>query len=330
MCSSDLRPMCALHYSLLVVSALCVNTVAVAQTSGTMPNHSGMPMAQGGSVAALLTGPLGSRSASGTATIAGTTIRITWSGDLPGSRRPWSVRRGSCGRDEGIVGAAVSYAPIAVDAVGKGSSAVTLDAPLSANSAFHVVVDSSVSDAKSVQLACGSFSNGSLAMPRAAGGMRPTAARGATSTPMDHAGMDHSGMQMPGARSDSIASGAQMTGMNMSIVSDSASAMLMTIHLRMMADPVIRERVRSDPVLQRMLDQMASSHVSTASTSAPTATPKRASPRAGITSRVPATKSVVKPTAKPSATPKPTTKPAPPSMPGMDHSKMPGMRKPPT
>jgi hypothetical protein len=75
----------------------------------------------------------------------------------------------------------------------------------------------------------------------------PTVARGAVM-----AGMDHSAMQaQPAAAGEHQAHGATpASGMTMS------ADQMKALHERMMADPVIRERVASDPELRRMMSDM--------------------------------------------------------------------------
>ena len=287
--------------SLVVVSALCRPGAAFAQTSGTMAAHHNLPMQPGGSMGGLLTSPLGSRGPSGTVTVTGATVQLAWLGDQPGAARAWSLRRGSCTRVEGIVGSETSYRALAVDAAGTAQGTATLDAPLDTDSAVIAVVHSLPNEANSPVLACGSISNGAR---RASGA--PPVDRATT----DHSTTDHSAMTAPGR--------------NMSGAADSGSAGLRAIYLRMMADPVIRERVRTDPVLQRMMAALPAGEASITSTDMPAMTGVPASApaiREPAAKRAPAP---YKPTAKPKA------KPAPDPMAGMDHSKMPGTRKPPT
>ena len=308
---------------------------ARAQSSGSMPaSHAGTPGAPGGAVSALLTDPLGSRSASGTATVTGNAVRIAWSGDLPGSRRVWSVRRGSCTREQGIVGATSSYAPIAVDASGAGSAVATLDAPLDASTPSHVVVHAG--GATDVALACGALWNGTT-MPQGADHSAhgaPSATPPSVSTgsvdhsAMDHSTMAHSMMSTPGTSMPKTG----MSNMSMPMMGDNASKTLMAIHMRMMEDPVIRERVRTDPVLQRMMEQLSMNDSSSMDMTMPGMTSTPAASARGA-AKTPAAKSASKPAARTPAkaaakpTPKPAAKPAPTSMPGMDHSKMPGMNQ---
>ncbi len=106
---------------------------------------------------------------------------------------------------------------------------------------------------------------------------QPTVARGMSMAGMAHAamagmpGMQHgtmpagqavrsgSGMSMPGMNMPGMASGKG--GMTMSDTTQShgemSLAVLMAMHERMMADPVIRERVATDPVLQRMMRELS-------------------------------------------------------------------------
>ncbi len=149
--------------------------------------------------------------------------------------------------------------------------------------------------------------------------------------------MDHSKMNMP-AGGDSAKAGekAGMSGMNHR-ATDSTSAAMMDMHMRLLADPVIRRRMLADTAMRRMaidmVNQMPAEHremmmqmlsdtsgKTTSTPTRPSTSPKRAS-----TPRTPA-KSPKK--AAPKAVAKPAPKAKKDSMPGMDHSKMPGMKKP--
>ena len=305
--------------------------VVHAQVSGSMTAHDhSMPMQQGGVMSALLTNPFGSRGASGTATVSGTTLRMNWSGDQPGTVRVWSVRRGSCARDEGLVGVASTFAPIAVDASGSGSGLANLGAPLATDSQFYVLVQtatgSPATSATATPLACGVFGKG--ATPAQAVTKLTTSPNVSRRAAVDHSAMDHSAMDM--------------SGLNMSDMGGTDTS-LMAIHMRMMADPVIRERVMTDPVLQRMMGGMSGMKVMGTDIAGMTNEPagmgaggnvgaaSTAMRPAAKAAAKPAPRAAAKPPAKPVAKPvaKPTAKPAPAAMPGMDHSKMPGMRKPP-
>jgi len=143
----------------------------------------------------------------------------------------------------------------------------------------------------------------------------PTVERGAVMAGMDHSakaapmdsmpGMEHA-LEKPSA--DSV--GHEMAG----------TEAMMELHMRMMADSVIRARVLADTAMRRMMtemiEQMPAEHrehmreMLRESEPAPVDTPKA-----------------------PPAVKKQATKKQPPAkpkdaMPGMDHSKMPGMKKP--
>ncbi len=71
------------------------------------------------------------------------------------------------------------------------------------------------------------------------------------------AGMDHS--RMEGVQEPSGAMrGMDHTGMNMRRDGSMNIGAMMEMHARMMADPVIRERIAADPVLRRMMEEMMS------------------------------------------------------------------------
>ena len=328
-------------FFLTAVVALGVpnGSVVYAQApGGVTANHASMPMQPPSAArAALLTDPLGSRAASGTSTVTGTMVRMVWYGDQPGAVRSWSVRRGSCTRDEGLVGEASAYAPITVDASGSASGSANIGAPLAADSQFHLRVqssaDSPATGAVATTLACGTLRNAAAPVRAAAkelttspNGSKPAAA---DHSAMDHSMMDHSGMNMSGTGASGGAAGASSSSTNVSRMDDST---MMAIHMRMMADPVIRERVMTDPVLKRMMAQMPG--MSSMNTDMPRMTSEPAagagatgSTTAASAAAKPATRATRMPATKPAAKPaaKPATKPAPAAMPGMDHSKMPGM-----
>ena len=171
------------------------------------------------------------------------------------------------------------------------------------------------------------------------GGTSPSGAN-----PSGMAGMDHSkmpGMTPAAAVSPQAQQGQTMQGMDHSAMAPanvttsdmsmdttaSLASEMMAMHNAMMADPVIRARVESNPAMKRMLDHvkrtMAASKTRT--TRRPTARSTRTPTRR--TSTKPAARTTAKPRANaPAKVPaKPAAKkPAPKKDPmaGMDHSKM--------
>lgn len=143
----------------------------------------------------------------------------------------------------------------------------------------------------------------------------PTVERGAVMAGMDHSampGMDHSAM--PGTAADA----------------DSATSDdMMALHMKLLADPVIRERMRRDPEMRRMMtgmmDAMPVEHrrmlQQLISDQSSAATPKTAvkKPVAKKSAAKPPTKPAAKPAAKKPAAKKPPPKKDP--MADMDHSK---------
>jgi hypothetical protein len=128
------------------------------------------------------------------------------------------------------------------------------------------------------------------------------------------AGMSGHDMSTMGAQ------GHDMAGMAMG---DSSAAAMMALHMKMMSDPVIKQRIAADPELNRLMQdamaKMPAGHAGMMGAmpgmagmagSARTTTPKHATTR-------PAARRVA-----------PTKKPAAPmaGMPGMDHGSMPGMQ----
>ena len=144
---------------------------------------------QSAPVTTLLSGTLGSRSASGSATLDGKTVQLVWSGDAPGSVRVWSIRSGPCSTEGSIVAATSGYSAITADAKGNGAASAALSGPLNLNDAFHVAVYAS-SDAGAERIACGSLSSGAAVGAHQMSGMSNM--KGTN----DMAGMDHS--KMPG------------------------------------------------------------------------------------------------------------------------------------
>lgn len=321
-----MRPLSIVSAAVLLVMG---SRVMQAQASGAAHANHAQPTRPSDSLTALLTDPLGSRTASGTAIVTGTTVRITWTGDQAGAVRTWSVRRGSCGRDEGVLGAVSTYAPITVNGSGSGTSSATLDAPLPGDGQFHVVVHGSTTAAPASSLGCGAL--GAWVMPPSRDTVLTSSPNGSRPMPVDHSAMDHSAMNHSAmAAPDSagaMSPGMNMSGMKMSGMSDST---LMAIHMRMMADPVIRERAMSDPVLQRMMAGMPGMASMGMDMREMTSAPMKDSSRAEAPLKRSTTGATTRPAAKPATRPaaKPAAKPAP-AMPGMDHSKMPMKRKPP-
>lgn len=187
---------------------------------------------------------------------------------------------------------------------------------------------------------------GGHAMPASPGKGAAHDAQGMTGMPgmggtPEMAGMDHD--------KDSAAMPGMERGHDMSSPADSRSALqaMMALQARMLADPVIRGRVMSDTTLRRLAeraevavtadsaahakmemehgahDGMAGEGRRKDGGGAARATPKRGAARAPAKGTKNAPASPRKGTAKPA--PK---KAPPPPMPGMDHSKMPGMGKP--
>ena len=156
--------------------------------------------------------------------------------------------------------------------------------------------------------------------------------RADTAAAMDHAAM---GQQMgdptgpPGAMQDQM-------------------EQMMSMHMRMMADPIIRERMMADTAMRRMMmnmmddmpaDRRAEMERMMRESPRPAARPA-AAPRRGVARRPapgaspaarpaanPPAKAPVKPPAKPPARPQ-AQQPRRDSTPPVDHSKMPGMKKP--
>ena len=387
-----------LYLSSFLAASFGLGASAAAQHTGAVTSHAGTQTTADTGVVALLTGPLGTRSPTGRVTVDGRSVRVAWSGDQPGVTRTWYVHKGSCRRDEGMVGAPSAYRPIVADARGTGSGTATLDAPLSERGSYFVAVHGAASGGTPDVIACGSLSTGGTQagqpgahemgdtpMDSMAGMGQGRAGAQAAGSAM--AGMDHSAMNMsmnrPGMQPAQGAAPAPMDHSRMGQTTpparsgaDSATAVLMAMHTRMMADPVIRERVMTDPVMRSLMARMPAergammpmmppmmpapsggvSHegmnmpgVARPGATTPAQAPARrptapakpttrasagrvtpanrpaADPHAGHQMAPSTRPAAPKPAAKPAAKPAPAKKD---SMPGMDHSKMPGMGKP--
>ena len=171
-----------------------------------------------------------------------------------------------------------------------------------------------------------------------AGFPKPTVERGAVMAGMDHSRMrasgrdsstvDHSKMDHAKMAGDSAkASVADHAKMNMADMRDSADAahsqLMMDLYMRMMADPMIRARVMADTALRRLMTDMTNEmpaehreHLQEMMRDSSAAKGHTTAPAAAPAKRPPA-----KNPKKPAPQPKDT-------MPGMDHTKMPGMKKP--
>ena len=318
--------------------------------------------ARDSTITTLLTGPLGSRSPTGSATLTGTTVRVTISGDRPGVARTWHVHRGTCARNEGVVDAARGYQPITIDAGGTGSATATLAAPLAAPLAaaagYVLDVHDTAPGATLDAIACGV-----LTRPPAIAD-HPGGARSGDAAMINMAGTP--GMaNMPGMSTAAHGNARPPSPMtSTAVLSDSLGSLLMSAYDRMMADPVIRERAATDPVLRGLVARLAATRDVTsgatphdsasmpgmpgmtmpsrpaskgAAPTRPTAGRPTTKASAAKPARKPATKPTTKPTTKPAAKPKSAPAPAKPKMPtgmkmpGMDHGgmgNMPGMRTP--
>lgn len=267
-----------------------------AQNSGGMANMPGMNMPASSQLAgdrtAAVTGPMGSRGATGMASLTGSHLTIEWSGDQPGSNRGWALHRGSCGKDQGMLGAVSSYPPLTVDAHGNATAAAHLEAPLGKDTRYFVAVHAAATDSMSGMIACGGLAANSMNM---------------------------NSMNMGAMPMDSMPMGSMP--MTKGMAPDSMSAQMTAILMRMMSDPVIRERVKTDPTLMRVLGPMGMdstmamktpgmSEMPGMSMSSPASSPKSA-PKSGTTpkSSAPRATTTHHPSAeKSSSTPKTTAK----------------------
>lgn len=320
-------------------------SVAAAQAKDAHASHdTANPASHKGDRVTYLTGALGSRSASGTATLRGRTVSIEWSGDEPTRARGWRLRSGSCGQRDQVTGADVHDTPMTTNAAGKASGVASLEASTDTTTALSVIVLSAPNDASASQLACGSFAlpfaaQGHEAMSGMSNDMSAARRSAASDSTMNHAKMDksqgttantadsqmdHAKMDMhdsakPPNAKDDMAS-MKDDGATMPSPRDSSTTTLLKIYRRMLADPVIRERVMTDPALQLLLSPTSPANGLMKKTHRDAGAPDRSADLS-------TTPSSAKPTIR-KASPKSVSKPSPAPMPGMDHSKMTPKRKP--
>ena len=154
------------------------------------------------------------------------------------------------------------------------------------------------------------------------------AAESSSMAPMSHGNMPMNHANMNTAP-DSAAKGAGMNMMNMDMGTKMDQSAMMKMHTRMMADPVIRERVMRDTTMRRLMNEMMQSMPANNKSGVTKST------RTKSTSSMAKTSSTAKgrttPKAKTAAKKKLPVKPTAKPMPPMDHSanKMPGMEMPP-
>lgn len=149
---------------------------------------------------------------------------------------------------------------------------------------------------------------GNMPGPGTMSGMKADSSGGAMRDSM--AGMDHGAMRTAGSARDSATDHSATNHGAPGAGRGASTSAMMEMHRRMMADPVIRQRVMADTAMRRMMQ--------------------------ATTERMPAagrpTSGKDGPAAKAPAKPRPSTAPAKEepgdSMPGMEHGKMPGMKKP--
>jgi hypothetical protein len=77
----------------------------------------------------------------------------------PGSVHPWHIHKGTCGKDQGIVGPADKYVPVHIGVDGEGEVSEVLPISLSPSGQYMVNVHNSAQDLKTI-LACGTLQKG--------------------------------------------------------------------------------------------------------------------------------------------------------------------------
>jgi hypothetical protein len=84
----------------------------------------------------------------------GTTARVQIKGAKPGTTHPWHVHKGTCGKDQGILGPADAYTPITVGQDGQAEVSVTLPIPTPTSGEYMVNIHESAQNMKTI-IACG-------------------------------------------------------------------------------------------------------------------------------------------------------------------------------
>ena len=149
------------------VALLGVSATTAAQSTGSAGGHAGhaghgsQPAQQMEHGHAMLAAPSGARSPAGMVMLHGTSVELTLTGDQAGATRPWRIHKGTCTKDQGVVGEASAFAPASIGADGKGAAKATLAAPLAADGAYFVAVHASSSDMKTI-VACGALTKGQM------------------------------------------------------------------------------------------------------------------------------------------------------------------------
>ncbi|MCU0633302.1 MAG: hypothetical protein MUE41_00400 [Gemmatimonadaceae bacterium] len=75
-----------------------------------------------------------------------TAVGIELANASPGGQHPWQLRRGLCGQDDGVVGAAELYRPLKVDDQGRAAADVSVPMIMPTEGRYHVSVAASVAN----------------------------------------------------------------------------------------------------------------------------------------------------------------------------------------
>jgi hypothetical protein len=85
-----------------------------------------------------------------------TQVSVDLSNASPGGQHPWQLRRGQCGMDDGVFGAADAYKSLKVDAEGRASSSVTVPIVMPTEGRYYVSVAASAANPETI-VACGNL-----------------------------------------------------------------------------------------------------------------------------------------------------------------------------
>jgi hypothetical protein len=76
-----------------------------------------------------------------------TTVRLEIANASPGGEHPWSLHRGSCDRDEGVIGERSRFGTVRIGGDGRGSASATVDMHSPTSGLYSVWVTASEANA---------------------------------------------------------------------------------------------------------------------------------------------------------------------------------------
>jgi hypothetical protein len=85
-----------------------------------------------------------------------TVVQVNLSNVAPGGVHPWSLHRGQCGNDQGLVEQESAYQPISINTTGGGGQTATLKMPTPGYGNYFVVVNAAATN-MTTEIACGNL-----------------------------------------------------------------------------------------------------------------------------------------------------------------------------